>query len=426
MALLILSMEEGKNHVTVSRKNELRVNVVCGENDVEFGPDIRPGGLYDGIYITFPEGEGEKELQKDIKNISVSISDKPDWSVSLQKEKGIWGNDNSPMWVLRPAGGGWVRKGDAFTIHVDNIQCNDVTGMTEMRIYQQTAEETEKDNNLDIIKCSLAKIIKFTIRESDYNMGDTVHFCWEIQGMDAYSKIIFDNAGEIEPTQTGMDDEIHNRDYKLSVVNGSSYIAQESLAPKFIFFHSFEITAGDGKKNTLTLEWKTGNLGSCQLLYGAQTMNVELQGGTRTISVEGEADKAEFILRMTEGETGKALEDKKCVYAFPKVTKFKACRTSDFIGVEQLKELEARSRNCPPYAEPPSPPKPPEPQPITFPVQIEWDSEHAVGCSLEGVPEVKETKGSVSVNLTEVPQKKLYAYDEYGFKRGKDNEVKPV
>lgn len=423
MALLTLTMEEGKNHVTVSSENSLRVNAACLEKDVEFGGMIRPSGLYDGIYITFLEGEGEAELQKDIKNISVSISDRPDWSCSLQKFEKIWDGGNTPMWLLRPIGGGCVKAGENFTIHINNIRCNDVTGITKMRIYQQTATETEKDNNPEIIKCSLAKIRKFSVSQQRYNIGDTVRFCWEIEDTDEYSRIIFDGKYEIEESQTGIDQEIHNRDYKISIANGSSYVVEKSVSPEFIFFEAFEITEGDGKKNTLTLTWKTGNLESCRLLYNQNVWEVETKGGSRTISIEGEEDQSEFILRMTEGETKKALEDKKCVYTFPKVTKYKAYRTSDFIEIERLAILEAGSRNCPPYADPPHPPNPPQPYPVKFPVHIEWGSKNAQCCSLEGVPQVVSAEGNIEVDLPEVPVKKLYAIDQYGFRRGKDNEA---
>ncbi len=446
MAHLTLEMEQ--NHITVSVVTSLEVNVSCYE-DVCFRSDSGSySELPDGVYITFPQGEGTGELQEDISKISVSISGRPDWSCLLQKTEVVPGFGDSPVptWWLHPEGGGCVKKGEKFTVKIDNIHSNDAVGITKMRIYQKTDTEIQKDVNLEIIKCSLAKIKAFGIAVQDYNIGDVVPFCWEIEGMDVYSKVGFkekevrssggaeasaeaedcgkaasvDTGGSVlikEPGQSGIDCKVHNgRFYELSVSNGSTYEVKKTLKPEFTFFESFSVKDGDGAKNTLTLEWKTRNLDGCLLVYGTDIYEADVKGGTMTLEVKGEDEEALFKLQMTEGETKAALPEKSCTYRFPRVVRFNAYSMPDFIPIDYLNDMEMKYRSQNPYTHPDPSPK------RVFPVHIEWLSEGAVYCSLSGVSDVSAVSGEITVDLREVPKGPLYAVDKYGFKRGKLNE----
>ncbi len=418
MAFLTLAMPEDRNRVTVSAENGLTLNVSNDSGqEVVFERDVSPvTGLYDGIYLTFQQGEGAGDLQADISHIGLGIDGIQGWSCQICSPNGIPFSGSSPFWCIRPAAGMKVEPGTSFTINISNIQCNSVTGTTPVKISQQSQGETEKAA-LDIIKCSMAAVDKFEINSRDYNIGDRVTFQWALHGTDGYSKVYLDGA-----LQTGgsCDQQIHNRAYSLTVENGSSYIVKSTFTPSLVFFESFEITGGDGAKKTLTVAWKTRNLKDCYLQYEGTKEAVNIAGGSKTVSIADKGESLEIQLLMTEGETGAEIPVQKCVYQFPEVITFQAYYTTELIPVEAIGQMEIIPADYIPYG-PPDPPPPPPP-PVVRNVHISWKSSNAIRCELAGVPGVKAVEGAVDVQLTYVPRGPLNAIDKYGFVRGKMNE----
>lgn len=418
MAFLTLAMPKDRNRVTVSAENGLTLNVSNDSGrEVVFERDVSPAtGLYDGIYLTFQQGEGAGDLQADISHIGIEIVGIQGWVCQICSPRTIPFGDNTPFWCLRPTDGMKVGPGTAFTINISNIQCNSVTGTTPAKISQQSQGETEKAA-LDIIKCSKAAVDKFEINSRDYNIGDRVTFQWVLHGTDGYSRVYLDGA-----LQTGgsCDQQIHNRAYSLTVENGSSYIVKSTFTPSFVFFESFKITGGNGANKTLTVEWKTRNLKDCCLQYEGTKEAVNIAGGSKTVSIADKGESLEIQLVMTEGETGAVVPVQKCVYQFPEVITFQAYYTTELISLEAIGQMEIIPADCPPY-NPPDPPPPPPP-PLVRNVHISWGSKNAIRCELAGVPGVKDVKGDIDAQLTCVPEGPLNAIDKYGFARGKMNE----
>lgn len=421
MAILTLIIEH--NRVTVSAENELNLSVRNDtEEDVIFERDISPvTGFYDGIYLTFRQGERAEDLQPDLSHIIVEIEGIEGWSCNFSKVKESPIDNENPYWCLRPVNGMRIKPDTKFDIHLKNIQCNSIIGTTPVKIAQQSMGDMNKEN-LSITKCSKAVVDQFKIQSLDYNIGDMVIFEWSLHDTDSYSNVYLNG---ILQTGSSCKQPIHNRSYDITIENGSSYVVKSTLRPTFVFFEFFQIVGGDGANKTLTVEWRTRNLMDCYLLYQDKKEAVDIKGGSKTIKIQDEGQILEIQLEMTEGETGVRLPMRKCGYQFPEVTVFQAYNTTELLPVNTIKQMKIIPMSIQPYREPPEPPDPPEPTPtppVDLNIHIEWDSQNSIRCELSGVPQVKGTKGSINVSLKSVPRGPLNAIDQYGFVRGKMNE----